>query len=206
MTSAMRDHGQPVAREHEARDLERLLQRLRRRHRDRVAAPDDEADIRNDVGDAERHQHLAQLVAGKPAQDQALEQSAQHRDGESAEECCEPQVRDNDQNAGAQVGTEHVERAVREVRDPQQPEDQRKSRRQQKQQPAERETIERLYEPELHARKKRERLAPPPLTMMVATRDFSRAGSRANRPDSSGTPRACRSRTGSRSDRSEPPC
>src|SRR5215510_1868788 len=44
--------------------MERFVQRLRRRQRHGIAGPDQEADIGDDEGDAERDQHLSLLVAG----------------------------------------------------------------------------------------------------------------------------------------------
>ena len=51
----------------------------RRRHRDRIAAPAHQAEIGDHEGDAERHQHLRQLLPGEPAQQQPLDQRAEDR-------------------------------------------------------------------------------------------------------------------------------
>jgi hypothetical protein len=62
-------HRQAIRREREPGDAHRLLQEGRRRHRDRIAAPDDEAEVGEDEGDAERHQNLAEDVAAQLPQD-----------------------------------------------------------------------------------------------------------------------------------------
>ena len=144
------DHHQPVGRKREAGDAERLLQVRRGRDRDRVAAPDDQAEVGDDERDAERDQHLAEHVAGELAQDEALDEPAERRDDEAAQERREPEVGHDLEDARAEIGAEHEQRAVRQIRDPHQPEDQREARRQQEQQPAEGEAVQRLDGPELH--------------------------------------------------------
>ena len=68
------NHEQAIDRKRQIRDAERARQFARHRHRARIAGPDPDAGIGNDEGDAQRHQHLRQRLAGQPAQDEALDQ------------------------------------------------------------------------------------------------------------------------------------
>ena len=86
------DHDQPVARERDAGDDSGRRSVFRRRHRYRIAAPHHQAEVGDDERDAERDQHLPQRVAGERAQDEALEQPAEQRDREPAEQRGQPQV------------------------------------------------------------------------------------------------------------------
>src|SRR5260221_508670 len=163
------------------------------------AAPAPETKSGEEERDAERHKHRAARVPGKRTQDRALAQPAEQRHDEPADDRREPEIGDVFQDGDPDVGPEHVQGAVREIRDAHQPEDEREARREQEQQAAEGEAVQRLNDPVLH--KKRGRLSRPRDPPLLTTRDSSQAANRASTPDSSGTPPACRSRTGSRSGR-----
>jgi hypothetical protein len=81
-----RQHDQPVGRKRELPDAQRRAQRWRRRQRHRIASPDQEADVGDDEGDAERDQHLALLVAREPAKDEPLHHDAEQSDAEPADD------------------------------------------------------------------------------------------------------------------------
>ena len=73
------DDGEPVEREDQRPGAHKAGEVNRRRHRDRIAAPDHEAEIGDDEGDAERHQHLRQRLSRKLAQQETLDQRAEGR-------------------------------------------------------------------------------------------------------------------------------
>ena len=78
-TTAMSDDRQTIERRRRGADADEAAKPRRRRHRDRIAAPGHQAKIGDHEGDAERHQHLRQLLAGEPTQQQPLHQRAEHR-------------------------------------------------------------------------------------------------------------------------------
>src|SRR5882672_9111153 len=101
----------------------------------------------------------------------------------------------------ADIGAQHVHRAVGEIRDAHQTEDQRKARGEQEKQAAEGEAVQGLDDPILHKRTGPEKSGPAFCSQGFTTPGSWRAANRANTPGSSGTLPACRSRTGSRSGR-----
>ena len=78
------DHGdhddrQPIVRENQYAQTREAGEFRRRGDRKRVAAPYDQAEIRGHEGQAERHQHLCQLVARQTPQQQAFGQCAEQQ-------------------------------------------------------------------------------------------------------------------------------
>ena len=99
--------------------------------RQRIAAPDHQAEVGGHERQSERHQHLRHLIAGEAAQKQSLGQCARHGDRKRGQQCCQPEIQLHAQHAddegGADIGAEHEQRAVRQVRNTHQPEDQRET-------------------------------------------------------------------------------
>ena len=60
--------------------------------RDRVAAPDHQAEIGDDEGNAERDQHLRQRLAGQLAQQQALDHRAEGGDQHGRQKRGDPEI------------------------------------------------------------------------------------------------------------------
>ena len=69
-----------------AGQLDGAAQEHRRRHLQVVAAPDLQRDVADDEGDADREQHLRQMVLAGPADQEAVDQEAERDDREPAAE------------------------------------------------------------------------------------------------------------------------
>ena len=91
-TAAISDHRHAVQREGRAGDADEAAEMRRRRHRNRIAAPAHQAQIGDHEGNAERHQHLRQLLAGEPAQQEALHQRAKDRDLDRGDKRGHPEI------------------------------------------------------------------------------------------------------------------
>ena len=137
------EHRQPIEREEHAHRLHRAAQLTRRRGLPGVAGPDHQAEVGDDEGEAERQQHLRQHLTFEAAQQEALDDAADHRHGEAAEQRGEPEVHAPVEERHAEIGAQHEEGAVHQVRNPHQPEDQREAGGEKEQQAAERETVDR---------------------------------------------------------------
>ncbi len=98
----------------------------------------------------ERDQHLALLVAGNCRSTNRSSAMPTRPTPRPATERDQPEVAAAGQQAVAEIGAEHEERAMREIGNAHQPEDQRESGRQQEQQAAEGHAVQRLDDPELH--------------------------------------------------------
>ena len=57
------DDGEAIVRKHERAGADKAGEAFGRRHRDRIAAPDHQAEVGDHEGNAERDQHLRQLLA-----------------------------------------------------------------------------------------------------------------------------------------------
>ena len=143
------EHDEAEGRKRVARDEQRRAQRGRRRHGPGIAGPDQQAQVGDDERDAERDQHLSLHIAGKAAQDEALEQDADETDAEAGSQHGEPEVAAEIHDGRAEIGAEHEECAMGEIGNAHQPEGEREARRQQEQQAAEGDAVERLDDPEL---------------------------------------------------------
>src|SRR6267378_5873542 len=154
------EHDQPIGREGYASDKNRLLQRARRRDWNRIAAPHHEAQVGDDERNAQGHEHLPESVSREWPQDQSLDQTSEHRDDDSTDDRCKPEIGDVFQDGDPDVRPEHVHRAVGEIRDAHQTEDQREARGEQEQQAAEGEAVQGLDDPILHKRAGPENPAP----------------------------------------------
>ena len=121
---------------------------------ERVAAPHQQAEIGGHERQAERHQHLRQLIAGQAAQQQPFGQCAARGHDQRCQDRRQPEIQLKAEHAhdegGADIGAQHEQRAVRQIRNPHQPEDQGEARRQQKQQSAERDAVDRQHQPKSH--------------------------------------------------------
>ena len=192
---------QPIGRKYETENPGRGLQVARRRHRNGIAAPQQQAGVGNDEGHAERHQHLPERIGLQPGQHQPLEQTADRRNRDAGAERGHPDVQavERAQRRGAEIGAEHEEGAVRQVGQPHQAEDQREARGQQEQQTTERQAVETLDDPKLHrlpiSSGKLRASLPRNGSRIIAPGSLP-ADSRANRPGSSGMRSCHRSRTG----------
>ena len=85
--------------DHEAKErkvqpghLHRASQMGRRGRLPGIARPQHEAHVADDEGKPERQQHLRQLLAGETAQQEALDQAADHGHGRGADEGGDPEV------------------------------------------------------------------------------------------------------------------
>ena len=109
-----------------------------------VAAPDHQREIVEHEGDAERQQHLAQLVAADEAQQALVEHEADRRDRRHGAKAAEHEAAGLDRHGVADVAAEQIERAMRQIDDAQQPENQREAARHHEQQRGEGQSVEKL--------------------------------------------------------------
>ena len=103
-TTATAKHRQPIEREEHAHRLHRAAQFARRRRLPGVAGPDHQAEVGDDEGEAERQQDLRQHLAFEAAQEEALDDAADHGHRETAEQRREPEVHAPVQERHAEIG------------------------------------------------------------------------------------------------------
>ncbi len=142
--AAGQEDEQPILRIVDAEHLHDAAQRLGHRHREGVAAPDHQRHVVEDERDAEREQHLAQLVAAHEAQQPFGEHEPGDRDGDDRRHAAEDEAAAPHRHGEADIAAEQVERAVGEIDDAQQAENQRESARHHEQQRRERQSVEKL--------------------------------------------------------------
>jgi hypothetical protein len=75
------------------------VQPLRRRHRDRIAAPSHQAQVGDHEGDPERDQHLRQLLSGQAPQQEPFHQRAEHRDFQRTDDGGSPEIQGETESA-----------------------------------------------------------------------------------------------------------
>ena len=170
------DDRQPVGRKHHRAEANEAAKSGGRGDVERVAAPHLQAEIGGHEGQAERHQHLRQLIAGQTAQQQPFRQCAERRHRQHSEDRRQPEIQleaeQADDESGADIGAQHEQRAVRQIRNAHQPKDQGEARRQQKQQPTEGDTVDRQHQPKRHSRS-----VPALITFFVRARSGFKTGS-----------------------------
>ena len=146
------DHDQAVDREYEAKAANGPDQSGRSRNRNRIAGKRHQARVGDHERDAERHQHLRQRIAGEAPQQQPLDQAAECRNQERADDCGQPEIElVPDDQARPDVGAQHEQGAVRQIRNAHQPEDQGEAGREQEQQAAQRDAVDGQHQREIHS-------------------------------------------------------
>jgi hypothetical protein len=141
---AERQHEDAILRIHYGADPHRAAERLRDRHRKRVAAPDHEAEIVEHKGDAERQQHLPQFDTANERQQAAIQQPTEYRNRRHRGQDAEQKTAAGLRRGIADEAADQIERAMREINDAQQPEDQGETGRHDEQQRGKGEAIENL--------------------------------------------------------------
>ena len=140
------EHEQAEFRIEDAELDDGALQERRYRHRERVAAPNDEGEIVQHERDTERQQHLAKLEASDEPQQSLIEHETAERNrrhrgngrqGKAAGASC---------NGVADIAAQQIQRAMREVDDAQQPENQREAGRHHEQECRKGQPVEKLEE------------------------------------------------------------
>ena len=100
-----------------------------------------------------RHQHLRLLGPGEAPEEKSLDHPADRGDEQRRDQCRQPEIemKPHDE-ARAEIGAEHEERAMRQIGNPHQPEDQRESRREEEEQTAEGDAVDGKDQPQIHGR------------------------------------------------------
>src|SRR5574341_1336798 len=154
------DHEEAEDGEAEAAEPDAALEVRRPPEVERVAAPDQQAEILHEQGDAHRQEHLPEIVALDRPEEHALDEHAREGHGERGGAERQVEVPGSREHGHADVAAEQAERAVSDVDDLHHAEDQREAAADEEQQGGVGDAVERLVDPELH-------LATPPPRLTV---------------------------------------
>ncbi len=158
---------QAIDRERFVEDEHDAGQRMRRRHFQRVDAPDQADRLAHDQRQAEGHHQEGTVVAAvEPAQDAEFECGAEAADQDRRDDQGCPEVAGDGDGGVADIGAQHEERAMREVHDAHDAEDQRQSDAEEEQQCRLRQRVQALRDEEgeeVHQCRLGQRPSPNPL-------------------------------------------
>ena len=145
------EHGEPdeeeaIGRVRHRAKVERARDRRRGLDRARVAPERREAEVGHDERDADRDEHLGQLLAADPAQEESLGHEPDGRGDGDPDRDRRDEVPGDPHRDDARVAAQQEEGAVREVDDAHEAEDEREPAREQEQQSAEAQPVQRLEE------------------------------------------------------------
>jgi hypothetical protein len=145
------DDEDAVQREHGAPHSQRARESGGHGQVVRIASPDQKRQVLEDQREADGHEHLPQVLAPQPAQEDALHGHPDQRDGHGGGQHRHREASRAKRHRQPKVAAQHEVGAVGHVHDAHDAEDQREPARQQEEQRAVRQPVERLYYPEVRA-------------------------------------------------------